>query len=73
MLGVQLLPEMIHSVPDRCVKLDKAMPGGEYLSRGQQDELTMAWIQAYRAVKGVVGPLKRWGEGVGGDCGRWAV
>ena len=58
----QLLATMIRSIPDRCVKLDKAMQAGEYVSRGSQDELTMAWINALRGVKGLVGPLKRLGD-----------
>ena len=38
------------------------MQDGEYVSRGQQDTLTMAWINALRGVKGMVGPLKRLGD-----------
>ena len=62
-LGAQLLAEMIRSIPDRCVKLDRSMQGGEYVSRGRQDDLTVAWIEAFRAVKDLVGRLKRLGDG----------
>ena len=61
-LAVQLLALMIRSIPDRCVKLDKAMQAGEYVSRGHQDNLTMGWIEAYRAVKDAAGALKRLGD-----------
>lgn len=61
-LGVQLLAEMIRSIPDRCAKLEKAMQRGEYVSRGHQDALTMAWIEAFRAVKDAVKPLRRLGD-----------
>ena len=53
---------MIRSIPDRVVKLDAAMEAGEHISRGHKDKLTMAWIGAYRAVKGVAGALKRLGD-----------
>ena len=61
-LAAQLLSKMIRHIPDRCVKLDKAMKAGAYVSRGHQDRLTMGWIEAYRAVKDVAGALKRLGD-----------
>ena len=61
-LAVQMLATMIRSIPDRCVELDKSMQDGKYVTRSQQDKLTMSWLLAYRSVKDVAGTLKRLGD-----------